>query len=141
MTKKGKPLEILEKTTHSQANPLSLQRIVDLMTPIPNKKELCKHLGIEFGKETISGTHLDNELFRLVGMNYTQLENLIMIDVVARVKASMVVKALDGDVSAGKYVLANVGDWSDKTEVKNSNIGMTLEEFLKQQSDKLKEGK
>ena len=122
----SEPLVNSEKTPHSQAKPLSLQRIVDLMTPVPNKKDLCNILGLEFNQMAISGTHLDNELFRLVGLNYSQLESLIMVDVVARVKTSMINKALDGDVPAGKYVLNNVSDWSDKPVVEEVKEAVTI---------------
>jgi hypothetical protein len=87
---------------------------------------LCQVLGLEFDQMAISGTHLDNELHRLVGLNYTQLEALIMIDVVARVKTSMINKALDGDVSAGKYVLNNVSDWNDKQSIDLSSKGEAI---------------
>jgi hypothetical protein len=111
---------------HGNANKLDLQRIIDLMTPCPTRKKLCQILGQEFGKETITGEHLNNFLFDKFGMNYGELKKLIWVDVADDLKGVAIELAHKGDLKAIQYVLKNVSDWDDKQAIDLSNKGEAI---------------
>lgn len=124
----------LVEIPHGNAKEMDWEVFDALLISDPTKVYCCEYLGL-------SDVHIDNQIRKVFGLTFTEYKKLRLEDTILRVKAAMINKAVMGDVSAGKYVLANIGDWSDKTEIKNTNTNMSLEEFLKQQSDKLKEGK
>lgn len=45
----------------------------------------------------------------------------------------------DGSASTHIFKMKNCHGWKDKSEIVSTNTNMTLEEFLKQQSDKIKD--
>lgn len=115
---------------HGNANKLNLQRVIDLMTPCPTRKMLCEILGKEFGKEKITGEHLNDELRDLIGLNYSELKALIYQDIADDLKGVAVGLGYNGDLKAIQYVLKNISDWDDKQAIDLSNAGKPIEVTL-----------
>jgi hypothetical protein len=134
MSKTKNSLADSDKIPHGNAKEIDWEVFDALLISDPTKVYCCEYLGM-------SDVHIDNQIRKKFGLTFTEYKSLRLEDTVVRIKAAMINKASQGDVSAGKYVLANIGNWSDKTEIRNTNTNMSLEEFLKQQSEKLKEDK
>jgi len=126
--KKAEFLADSEIKPHGNAKDIDWEVLDALLLTDPTKVYCCNYLNC-------SDTHMDNQVKAKFGLTFTEYKELRLQDVVTSIKASMIKEAQSGDVSAGKYVLSNIGDWKDKSEVKNDttnkNIEITYEEYLK----------
>ena len=99
-----------DKKPHGNAKEFDWKVFDALLVSDPTKVYCCDYLGV-------SDTHIDNKIKEKFGMTFTEYKSLRLQDTVVRIKAAMIREAESGDVPAGKYVLSNISDWTDKKEV------------------------